>query len=60
MSLEAILITYSIKSHEVRDVAKIDIPVEYLHKESNEVAIMRLKLRLTKLLVSINPKLYRR
>ena len=58
MSLEDIIVTYVIDSHEGRDMNTIDIPGQYLHTESYEYLIMILNGVLEEFLGNINSKLY--
>ena len=60
VSLKAIIITFAIESHKVTDVDTIDIPVAYIHMESDENVMMIFKGILEELLLSIYHKLYRK
>ena len=58
VSLEYIMITSAIDTHEIRDLDTIYIPVTYIQTESDEDFIMILKGILTELLVNIDLGLY--
>ena len=60
ISIEAKIIMPEIEAHEGRDVATIDIPGAYLHRESYEDVITVVKGRLYKLLEIVDPELYQK
>ena len=49
-----------IESHEIRHVAYIDIPGDFLHELTNEKEIMILEGPLAELMVVVDLKLYRK
>ena len=57
---EVVFITAVIEAHEGRNVACFDIPVAFLHTDSDKDITMILKGRLAKLMVQVAPNLYRK
>ena len=56
----SVLITVAVGVHESRDVAKFDIPEEYLHTETDDNVIIFLEEALYYLVVKVAPKIYRK
>ena len=60
MSNKGVFITAAIEAHERRDVACFDIPGAYLHTLNDEVVHMLLRGKLAKMMVMMNPGMYRK
>jgi hypothetical protein len=54
------MITTAINAHERLNVATIDIPGTFLHAYNDKKTFMLLKDRLAKLMVQVDPQLYRK
>jgi hypothetical protein len=57
---DSIMITATINNHKRRDVATFDIPGAFLHAYNNKDTFMLLRGCLAKLMVQVNPALYRK
>jgi hypothetical protein len=60
IATNSIMITTAIDAHERRNVATIDIPGAFLHAYNNKETFMLLKGHLAKLMVQVDPQLYRK
>ena len=60
VSTDGIIVTTAIDEHEERDVATLDIPTAFLYADNDEHIIMLLKGKVVKLLVKLQPELYRK
>ena len=60
VSLEATMITYAIEAHEIKEVDRTYILTAYLHMYPDKEVIIILKGRLTLLLTTTEPKIYRK
>ncbi len=60
VATDSIMITATIDAHERRDVATINIPGTFLHTYNNKDTFMLLHGCLAKLMVQVNPALYRK
>ncbi len=60
VATNSIMITAAIDAHKQRDVATIDIPGAFLHAYNDKETLMLLKGRLAKLMVQVDPQLYRK
>jgi hypothetical protein len=60
IATDSIMITAAIDAHEQRNVATIDIPGAFLHASNDKETFMLLKGRLAKLMVQVDPQLYRK
>lgn len=60
VSMDGVILTSAIDVHEGRHTATLDLPGAYLNADNNEETIMLLKGRLAKLMVQVDPKLYRK
>ena len=58
VTLESIMITSGIYSHEEHDVATIEFPGAYLHNMNDKYVIMLLRVRLAGLMAMVDPNLY--
>jgi hypothetical protein len=54
------MITATIHAHKCRNVATIDIPGAFLHAYNDKDTFMLLRGCLAKLMVQVNPTLYRK
>ena len=54
------MITVAVGVYESRDVAKFDIPEEYLHTDTDDNVIIFLEGALYYLVVKVAPKIYRK
>ena len=59
LSNESVFITSVVDAHKRRDVGCYDIPILFLHSESDEDITTILKGRLAELMVKVAPNLYR-
>jgi hypothetical protein len=60
VATNSIMITTAINAHEQPNVATIDIPGAFLHAYNNKETFMLLKGHLAKLMVQVDPQLYRK
>ena len=60
VSTDGLIVTTAIDAHEGRDVANMDIPIAFLHAKNNGHIIMLLRGKMVKLLVKLQPELYRK
>ena len=60
VSTDDLIVTTAIDVHEGRDVATLDIPTAFLYADNDEHIIMLLKGKVVKLLVQLQPELYRK
>jgi hypothetical protein len=60
VATDSIMITATIDAHECRNIATVDIPGAFLHAYNNKDTFMLLRSCLTKLMVQVDPALYRK
>jgi hypothetical protein len=60
IATDSIMITATIDAHERQDIATVNIPGAFLHAYNDKDTFMLLRRRLTKLMVQVDPTLYRK
>ncbi len=60
MATDSLFITECIDAHKRRHIATCDLPGAFLHTLTDKKVIMVLRGELCKLMVKVNPKLYRK
>jgi hypothetical protein len=60
VSVESVMITAAVKTHEGRDVAVVDVPGAFLRADMDEEVTMTLRGRLAELMVKTVPNIYRK
>ena len=60
VTTRGLILTAAINVNELQDVATIDVTTAFFHAENNEEIIMKLRGKIIKLSVKLEPSMYRK
>jgi hypothetical protein len=60
VTIESVMLSYTIDAKENRDVGIVDIPNAFMHVDMDHTVHMKLEGKMAELLVKIDPKMYSR